>query len=110
MSESTRRLHLRSPIGSPPDHRTFTKATVFRLNAPQAHEVLLVVRSAKGGSQTTHHMRKGVDGVWHITVELPRGRFLYRFVVDKEPTLDPSSRGTVQDAHHGAFSMREVGH
>jgi 1,4-alpha-glucan branching enzyme len=94
----------------PPDHRVFTKSTVFRLSAPNAHEVLITIRSAKGGSATTHHMRKAVDGVWHATVELPRGRFFYRFLVDKVPTLDPASRGTVQDGHHGEFSMREVGH
>ena len=110
MSESTRRFQLRSAIGSPPEHRAFTKATVFRLSAPKAHEVSLVIHSAKGGSPSSHHMRKGVDGVWHVTVELPRGRFLYRFVVDKMPTLDPASRGNIHDSHHGEFSMREVGH
>jgi 1,4-alpha-glucan branching enzyme len=110
MGESTRRLQLRSAIGSPPERRVFTKATVFRLNAPKAHEVALVVRPAKGGSASTHPMRKAVDGVWHVTVELPRGRFLYRFTVDKVPTLDPASRGTVHDAHHGEFSTREIGH
>jgi len=93
-----------------PEHRTFTKATVFRLSAPKAHEVSLVIRPAKGGSQSSHHMRKGIDGVWHTTVELPRGRFLYRFSVDKALTLDPAALGTVHDEHHGEFSMREVGH
>ncbi|HUJ09398.1 MAG TPA: hypothetical protein VL171_05170 [Verrucomicrobiae bacterium] len=93
-----------------PERRTFTKATVFRLIAPKAHEVSLVIRSAKGGSYPAHHLRKGIDGVWHTTVELPRGRFLYRFLVDKVPTLDPSSLGTVRDDHLGEFSMREVGH
>lgn len=36
--------------------------------------------------------------------------FLYRFVVDKAPTLDPASRGTFHDAHYGEFSTREIGH
>lgn len=94
----------------PPDHRVFTKSTVFRLSAPKTQEVLLVIRSAKGGSPSTHHMRKGVDGFWQITLELPRGRFLYRFLVDHVPTLDPASRGTVHDDHQGPCSMREVGH
>jgi hypothetical protein len=26
------------------------------------------------------------------------------------PTLDPASRGTVHDDHHGTCSLREVGH
>jgi 1,4-alpha-glucan branching enzyme len=94
----------------PPDHRAFTKSTVFRLSAPNAQEVLLAIRSAKGGSPATHHMRKGVDGSWQATLELPRGRFLYRFLVDKMATLDPASRGTVHDDRLGPCSMREVGH
>jgi 1,4-alpha-glucan branching enzyme len=93
-----------------PGHRAFTKSTVFRLSAPKAHEVALVIRSAKGGSPSTHTMHKGVDRVWHVTLELPRGRFLYRFLVDHVPTLDPASRGTVHDDHQGPCSMREVGH
>ena len=94
----------------PPERRAFTKATVFRFTAPKAHEVILAIHPAKEGKLSSHRMRKAVDGVWHVTVELPRGRFLYRFLVDKVPTLDPASRGTVHDEHHGAFSMREVGH
>ena len=94
----------------PPHHRAFTKATAFRLNAPQAHEVVLVIRSIKGDSSATRRMNKGVDGVWHVTLELAQGRHLYRFLVDQLPLLDPASRGTVHDDHHGAFSMRVVGH
>ena len=94
----------------PPRHQAFTKPTVFRFNAPKAHEVALVIRSIKGGSQSTHTMRQGLDGTWHATVELTRGRYLYRFLVDRVPTLDPASRGTVHDDRHGPCSMREVGH
>jgi 1,4-alpha-glucan branching enzyme len=94
----------------PPLNRVFTKPVVFRLNALQAHHVSLVIHSAKGGTSTTRTMHKGVDHVWHITIELPRGRYLYRFFVDHVPTLDPASRGTVHDDHHVAYSMREVGH
>ena len=92
------------------NYHAFTKPTVFRLNAPKAHQVLLVIRSAKGGTPSTHAMHKGMDGVWIIRLELTRGRHLYRFLVDHVPTLDPASRGTVHDDHHGACSMREVGY
>jgi 1,4-alpha-glucan branching enzyme len=94
----------------PPRHEAFTKPTVFRLNAPKAHAVELVIRSAKEGSPSTRPLHKGIDGTWQVTVELPRGRYLYRFLVDHVPTLDPASRGTVHDDHHGPCSMREVGH
>jgi hypothetical protein len=55
-------------------------------------------------------MHKGMDGVWIIRLELTRGRYLYRFLVDQAPTLDPVSRGTVHDDHHGPCSLREIGH
>jgi hypothetical protein len=55
-------------------------------------------------------MHKSIDGSWHVTLELPRGRYVYRFLVDNVPTLDSTARGTIHDENHGAFSMREVGH
>lgn len=91
-------------------HRVFTRRTVFRLPAPNAHEVALVIRPVNGDSPSTHAMHQSMDGVWHITLELPRARYLYRYFVDHVPTLDPASRGTVHDDHHGACNMREVGH
>ena len=94
----------------PPRHQAFTKPTVFRLSAPKAREVVLVIRSVKVSSPSTHPMHKGIDGTWHVTLELTRGRHLYRFLVDHVPTLDPASRGTVHDDRHGPCSMREVGH
>jgi len=95
----------------PQGYHSFTKPTVFRLDAPKAHHVSLVIRSAKDDDPpATHIMHKGMDGVWTIRLELKRGRHLYRFLVDHVPTLDPASRGTVHDDHHGPCSMREVGH
>jgi 1,4-alpha-glucan branching enzyme len=90
--------------------RPCTHHTAFHCRALQAHQVALVIRSAKDGAATTHAMHKAVDGCWHIQLELPRGRYLYRFLVDGHPTLDPASRGSVPDDHGGMFSIREVGH
>jgi hypothetical protein len=70
--------------------------------------VSLYVRPAVGGHSTTHPMHKDLSG-WHLTLELSRGRYVYCFMVDGVPTLDPTSRGTVRD-DHGAYSIREVGH
>jgi len=94
----------------PPEYRAVTKSVAFRLDAPHAKRVSVVILSAKGDKTSTRGMRQAVDGVWHATVELPRGRWLYRLLVDDVPTLDPSSRGTVKDATGGDWSMREVGH
>ena len=94
----------------PPEYRAVTKPVAFRLNASHARHVLVIILSAKGDKTSTRGLRKAVDGVWHATVELPRGRCLYRFLVDDVPTLDPSSRGTVSDNRGAQWSMREVGH
>jgi 1,4-alpha-glucan branching enzyme len=90
--------------------RPFTHHTSFHCRAPQAHQVSLVLRAAKEGAASTHPMHKALDGCWHIQLELPRGRYLYRFVVDGHPTLDPASRGHVPDDHGGTLSIREVGY
>jgi 1,4-alpha-glucan branching enzyme len=91
-------------------YRDDTKSVVFRLSASHAQHVSLVIRSAKGDKTSIRGMRKGVDGVWHVKVELARGRHMYRFLVDNAPTVDPASRGNVTDDHGATWSMREVGH
>jgi 1,4-alpha-glucan branching enzyme len=95
----------------PPGYQTFTKPIVFRLDAPQAKHVSLVIGSAKKeGPPATHTIPKGVDGAWTIRLEITRGRHLYRFMVDDVPTLDPASLGTVHDGHHEPWSLLEIGY
>lgn len=91
-------------------YRDDTKSIAFRLSAPHAAHVILVIHLDKGEKTLTRGMHKGVDGVWHAKVELARGRHLYRFLVDNVPTLDPASRGDVTDGHGALWSTREVGH
>jgi hypothetical protein len=43
-------------------------------------------------------------------MELARGRYVYRFLVDGTPALDPSARTEVEDEQGGKWSMREIGH
>jgi 1,4-alpha-glucan branching enzyme len=91
-------------------HHDVTKSVAFRFSASQAQHVSLVIRSAKGDKTSAPAMHKGVDGVWHVKVELTRGRHTYRFLVDNAPTLDSASRGNVPDDHGAMWSTREVGH
>jgi 1,4-alpha-glucan branching enzyme len=93
----------------PRPHRPFTKPTVFRCRAANAHRVALQIRSLNGGAPATHPMQRAIDGTWHVTLELERGRYLYRFLIDNHPALDPTARGTVHN-EHGAHSMREIGY
>ena len=91
-------------------YRAITKPVVFRLDAPKAREVLLVIRPANDDALTTRPLRKSIDGIWIIRTELARGRYMYRFLVDGTPTLDPSSMGSVTDERSGQWSTREIGY
>ena len=43
-------------------------------------------------------------------MELARGRYVYRFLVDGATALDLSARIEVEDEQGGKWSMREIGH
>jgi 1,4-alpha-glucan branching enzyme len=94
-----------------PAYHSITRHTTFRLNAPEAQEVRVLVCLVKDDAKPiTRVLRKGHDGVWSLRMELPRGRYVYRFLVDGAPTLDPSARIDVEDDQGGKWSMREIGH
>jgi 1,4-alpha-glucan branching enzyme len=95
----------------PPTYRSITKYTTFRLNAPEAKEVrVLVCLINDDAKPVTRSLHKGVDGVWSLRMELPRGRYVYRFLVDGAVMLDSSARIEVEDDQGGKWSMREIGH
>jgi 1,4-alpha-glucan branching enzyme len=99
-----------NPHGRRQSYHAIAKPTAFRLDAPKAHKVALVIRLAKDAAASTRALHKAVDGVWNLRTELPRGRYLYHFLVDGTPTLDPASTGNVTDEHGGQWSMREIGY
>ncbi len=95
----------------PPAYRSITKYTTFRLGAPEAKEVRVLVCLIKDDAKpVTRALHKGLDGVWSLRMELARGRYVYRFLVDEIPTLDPAARIEVEDEQGGKWSMREIGH
>ena len=55
-------------------------------------------------------MRRAIDGWWHATLELKRGRYDYRFLVDGVATLDPKSFGTISHPDGSKSSLLEVGY
>jgi hypothetical protein len=55
-------------------------------------------------------MRSTHDGYWHVSLELKRGRYDYRFLVDGVPTLDPKSFGVVSHPDGSKSSLLEVGY
>jgi 1,4-alpha-glucan branching enzyme len=95
----------------PPAYRAITKHTTFRLDAPRAKEVRVLVCLIKDDAKpVTRALRRGPDGVWSLRMELARGRYVYRFLVDGTSVLDPSARIEVEDEQGGKWSMREIGH
>ena len=94
-----------------PAYSSITEHATFRLDAPQAQGVqviaCLIKDDAKPVIRTLH---KGLDGVWILRVELARGRYVYRFLVDNSPMLDPSARYNVTDDQGGEWNMREIGY
>jgi 1,4-alpha-glucan branching enzyme len=95
----------------PPDYRSITKNTTFRIDAPHAHGVRVLVCLLKDDAKPmTRALHKGVDGVWSLRMELARGRYIYRFLVDGAPALDPAAHIEVEDEEGGKWSMREIGH
>jgi 1,4-alpha-glucan branching enzyme len=92
-------------------YRSITKHTIFRIDAPQAQVVRVLVCLLKDDAKPmTRALHKGVDGVWSLRMELARGRYVYHFLVDGTPTLDPAAHIEVEDEQGGKWSMREIGH
>ena len=80
----------------------------FRFSAPGAVSVLLV-------GDFTHWqkrgipMRKGKDGIWMATVELPPGKHSYRFLVDGDWRDDPECSLRVPNPYGSQDMVRQVG-
>jgi len=57
------------------------KKVTFRLKAPEAEEVLLV-GDFNRWSRTADPMKPGPNGRWRTTLQLPPGRYEFKFLVD----------------------------
>jgi 1,4-alpha-glucan branching enzyme len=112
--DQTSDAHHGSPSGDGPrPHlvRRAVKVSTFpatlRCHAPDAATVSITGSFDNGQS---HPMRRAMDGYWHITLHLKRGRYEYRFLVDGVPTLDPKSFGVVSHPDGTRSSLLEVGY
>ena len=74
-----------------PRPKTRSKRVTFRLNAPQASEVLLAASFTKW-QEKARKMKQLKNGDWTLRAQLREGtRCHYRFIVDGEWKNDPSS-------------------
>ena len=53
-------------------------------------------------------MRKGPDGIWTATVELPPGKHSYRFIVDGEWCDDPECSSRLPNPFRSQNMVRQV--
>ncbi len=79
----------------------------FRFTAGDAMSVLLVGDFTHWQSRPIP-MRKGADGVWMATVDLPPGTHSYRFIVDGEWRDDPECSIQVPNPYGGKNMVRRV--
>jgi 1,4-alpha-glucan branching enzyme len=49
-----------------------------------------------------------IAGAWHVKVELPRGRYEYRFVIDGQWVTDPNARESVPNPFGSVNSVVSV--
>ncbi len=84
-----------------------TNETVFRLDAPAAHTVLLA-GDFSNWEKAPIKMIKGGGGVWHAKVLLAPGRHQYRFLVDGAWQNDPSHQAQVSNAFGSFNNVVEV--
>ena len=86
--------------------KTTLYPVTFRIHAAHAHSVSVAGNFADGHPQP---MQAIGAGDWQVVIELKRGRYEYRFLVDNLPTLDPKSRGSIVGHDGSKFSLLEVG-
>ncbi len=88
-------------------HNKNSKKQNFRFTAPAAMSVMLVGDFTRW-QQEPIPMHKSEDGVWTASVDLPPGKYTYRFIVDSEWRDDPDCTLRVPNPYGGHDMVREA--
>jgi enterochelin esterase-like enzyme len=80
----------------------------FALHAPEARGVYLAGEMTEW-DRHPRPMLKDEDGTWRLTLDLGRGEWLYKFVVDGKWIADPASTDDDADGSGGRHSILFVG-
>jgi serine/threonine protein kinase len=80
----------------------------FTVNAPTARIVSLAGEFNKW-SATASPMRKRASGEWAINMQLPAGRYQYKFIVDGKWMPDPENPNQQDDTYGGKNSVVAIG-
>ena len=79
----------------------------FVCTAPSAKNVQLVGDFTLWQSKPID-MKKGADGTWRVTIELPSGTHRYRFLVDGQWCDDSACSQRVPTPYGGEDAVRQV--
>jgi enterochelin esterase-like enzyme len=80
----------------------------FELTAPDAHYVVLAGEMTQWEKRALPMHKEG-DGTWRVTVDLGKGEWLYKYVVDGRWIADPQSPDHDADGQGGQHSFLFVG-
>lgn len=83
------------------------KRVRFELEAPEAQTV--AVSGTFCGWSDVLPLKRQKDGPWKLTMNLPPGRYEYRFVVDGEWRDDPGANESAPNPYGGRNSVLQVG-
>jgi len=87
--------------------RNTTKPVNFYCSAPTAASVVLV-GDFNNWDNTSHPMRRQVDGYWFLQLRLTHGHHRYLFLVDGKPVLDPRGTGIARNDLNERVSLIAV--
>ncbi len=85
------------------------EVAVFRLRTNHNVQTVTVAGEFNGWSTTASQMHRGADGTWTVDLELPHGRYLYKFVVDGVWQADPENELVEADGYGGENSVLLLG-
>lgn len=74
-----------------PGPRFIDDGVLFSLIAPEANDVRLLGDFNNWDTETGIRLRRNGNGVWHTTVDLAPGRYLYKFLIDGVWRPDPAN-------------------
>ncbi len=83
------------------------KPVTFICRAATASDVGLM-GDFNGWNSLANPMKRQADGAWRLELLLCHGHHQYLFLVDGEPTLDPSAYGTARNGKNEKVSLVAV--
>lgn len=88
-----------SKTAKQPQPREHTTGTEFSCHAPHAGVVYLA-GTFNGWDPTATPLTRRADGTWAVTLDLPPGRYEYKFVIDGQWCCEPGCEEPAPSCPH----------